>query len=708
MIRIALLFCLSVFLKSASAYTVNIVAPTATQKNTNVGHTLKDVVFLFEKAGVQVNISEQKQGNIQIILPEIPENEPLTTSDTRFPTFQVPVRDYAWTAEIAANGDYILTLSAPGASAVSAGIYGLLQDILGFHFYHPREMIVPDLSIWPLKTPLNYASNPRFNKIGFHIHSQHPLELTQALLDENFPGGENRVREYIDWLARNRQNYFEFCLLETINRKTWPAYAAKWVTYMEERGIIPGLDLSLHMKQQVAFKLYRNPHRSFRTKNNQIRQRIDELTQANWKVFNMEFSQTEFSAGNAEKKAELRKYVQSILEEKGIHLTGREHVVKPETMVDKAESKQDEVLEEGDNKRGTMIHTVMFYTLNDTLAPVYGNENLQHMREMMLDAKDKRETWYYPESAYWITFDNSIPMLLTPYLNARLEDILYCDTVGIEGHLTFSSGWEWGYWLIDWSIANWSWKYQINGEEQKAYPEQYFDRIFTSPETQKGFASINQFQNEQVKAQNLISFLTGSTVTDEMPGKFNLPLHPKPKWTYAWLRNDADKNFIDSLEKNVIPRLDSYAKEYFERRKSIPSQAFENKALAEIIQSTDMAALRAQHRAATLRFMCKIRLAEIEGNKQLEKSAYSMLDSAASVREKGLEIVRIREAEYRYPLYELSTKHVEKTAYHFGYLYPVHNLHLWLRDEEQARQNKWSPLFMNIWAVGRIIGLTEK
>ncbi len=110
-----------------------------------------------------------------------------------------------------------------------------------------------------------------------------------------------------------------------------------------------------------------------------------------------------------------------------------------------------------------MAHTVMFYDMSEPHAPVYENENQQHMYRFLLAEHQKRETWYYPESAYWITFDVSVPMLLLPYLKARLTDIDSCAAHHIPGHLTFSSGWEWGYWLVDWSIARWSWQHTFNG-----------------------------------------------------------------------------------------------------------------------------------------------------------------------------------------------------------------------------------------------------
>jgi hypothetical protein len=701
------LFSCLYFLSVANAYHINIIAPPSALKNNVSRLAIEDTRDLLLQAGVQEVTINEDEGDVFIILPEVPFEEPLTFEKHEYPYVQVPVRNYHWTGKTA-EGRYLLTLKAPGASAQSAALYGLLHEILNFHFYHPRESRLPDLSIWPLKEDLEYTSDPRFNKMGFHLHTQHPLELTEALLNEDFPNGEQRIREYIDWLARNRQNYFEFCLLETINRKKWPDYAARWVQYAKDRGIIPGLDLSLHMKQQVAFKLYRNPHKSFRTKKNQIRKRIDQLTKADWKVFNMEFSQTEFSSGNTEKKAELREFVQQILDEKGIHLTGREHVVKPETMVDKAAALEKEAGKDSarDAQRGVMIHTVMFYTLNDTLAPVYGNKNLHHMRDMLIEEMLERETWYYPESAYWITFDISIPMFLSPYLKARMEDILYCDGLPVEGHLTFSSGWEWGYWLIDWSIANWSWSSTINKKEVVPIPEEYYLKLY--PEHRSFIHQADYLQNSMLKTDNLIQFLTAATVTDELPGKFKLPLHPMPEWTYKWLLNDAPEDFVDSILQNVLPDLQKFIIRYLDIRKTTFGNTTFGENINDVVNGLDMTSYRAMHRFHTLSYICKKRLSELRKSETLEKEADEHLVNAAKVREEALQMVKYREQHYRYPAIELTTKHPEKTAYHFGYLFPASNLHFWKRDEEQARQNKWTPFFMNIWKVARIIGLIEK
>lgn len=690
------------------AYTIDIQSPKEYTSLSNIQLTIQDAQTLLKKSGVsEVSMNQNPNSKILIILPKIEKEKIAEPTNRNYPIVPVVDRSYQWTGRKTGQ-QYILELTAHSFDGVSAGIYGLLQEVLNFNFYHPRQTQFPDLKTWPLNEALTYSSNPRFNKMGFHLHTQHPIELTEALLDENYPNGENVIREYIDWLARNRQNYMEFCLLESINRETWPAYAAKWVKYMKERGVIPGLDLSLHMKQQYAFKLYRNIPKSFKSKETQILERFNQLTQAGWEYWNVEFSETEFTSGNAEEKARLRRYVHELMFKKNIHLTGREHVVKPEKMVGGGQtasiSKEDTL----DAHRGTMIHTVMFYTLNDTLAPVYGNDNLLHMREMLHREMQHRETWYYPESAYWVTFDASIPMFLTPYLNGRLEDILFCQKTGVEGHLTFTSGWEWGYWLIDWSIANWSWQSFINDQEVQAYPEQYFDKIISSSTAKEYFSNVVSLQHQEIKVNNLMQYLTAMTVTDEMPFGQNLPFHPKPSHDYSQIRNKISLEIVDSLKDNAIPALKNFSEQYKIYRKQLKAEDLKNPILKEIIEGLDIVAKRAEHRVATMSYLLEYRKATIAKDKKAKKSAFRYLEEAAQIRKDALKIVRSREQNYRYPLEELAYEKEDHTSYQFGYLYPAHDLHFWVREESQAKKNRWKFWHKNIWNIWRIMGIVEK
>jgi hypothetical protein len=354
----------------------------------------------------------------------------------------------------------------------------------------------------------------------------------------------------------------------------------------------------------------------------------------------------------------------------------------------------------------------MFYGLLDQKAPVYENENLLHLLDLLKEEQKVRETWYYPESAYWITFDNSVPMLLTPYLETRLDDILLMDSLDVEGHLTFSSGWEWGYWLIDWSIARWSWEHTFNDRVLQARPTQFLADIFQNQTIVDHFNSLHSLQQKYIKGDELIRYLVAQTVSDELPANLALELHPRPEKSYKWMRKKANKEDIRIIHKNTIDPLlefatlsDALINDLNSTKHTLrPAQ---NKLLQELTQALAVTSLRAKHKAHTLSFLLGKRQEDLEKNTIPLVQSY--IDQAKATRLEAQVLVNKQEQNYRYPLNYIA-RPIEgggSTSYDFGYLYPVSNLHFWQREEEQIIQDKYGPLFMSIWDVPRILGIVD-
>jgi len=70
---------------------------------------------------------------------------------------------------------------------------------------------------------------------------------------------------------------------------------------------------------------------------------------------------------------------------------------------------------------------------------------------------------FYPETAYWVNYDISVPLFLAPkYAADRLEDADTLDAmpgrVPVLGQLNFESGWQWGYWLANSAQALATWQ----------------------------------------------------------------------------------------------------------------------------------------------------------------------------------------------------------------------------------------------------------
>ncbi|HLP18992.1 MAG TPA: hypothetical protein VK174_01750 [Chitinophagales bacterium] len=691
---------------SINADAATLAAPVSKQAIDDVTKLLSEAC----KCTVQVNL---KDADVALNLPTV--DPAVRAQPTRFetgksyPVLHYPETDYRWTSK-REGATISMVLETKTHEGISAGLYGLLQEKLGFMFYHPRASVTPQIGTWPLGDNMNWEVKARFHKRGFHIHAQHPLEITEQLMDEDYPNAMHDIKEYLDWLARNGQNYFEFNLLENINRKKWPAFAKEMVDYGHSRGILMGIDLSMHMIQQKTFQLYRGGG----SKKKQIEKNTAMLNSAGWDAWNLEFSKTEFSSGNVKKKTELQLLVTDLLTNKyHVKLMGRKHVVQAKAELG-GEKKKQEVYEmtpaekELDKNRALNIHTVMWYTIAEKQAPVYRNENLRHMLDLLLVEQQKRETWYYPESAYWITFDNSVPMALLPYLKARLDDILLMDSLGITGHLTFSSGWEWGYWLTDWSIARWSWKQSENGNALVNYPEQYANAIFTDRSTQILFKQAEDLQQKYMKDDNLIQYMAPSTVTDEFPEPYRVQFQPRPRWTYKYIRNKASAEVLDSIRREAIePMLKFYDATQKLVMDYSMTKAAGDSLNAEVRDGIEITGLRAKHRVATLNYLLAMRQSKLNstGAGEAKKQNQKYLDEAKAIRLQGVEIVKRREATYRYPVENIGRRHKSHTAYAFGYLFPASELHFWNREELQAKNNKWSPFYKNIYNLLKIIGI---
>ncbi len=607
-------------------------------------------------------------------------------------TVYFPDHGYHW------SGTYPnYRLVARSQQGLTFGIYGLLDEVLGFRFIHPKRTIVPNEVRWP--NELTYNSQPRFNKKGFHLHTQHPLELTEQLHNPDFPNAWQDVKEYIDWLARNRQNYWEWCLLRTVDMPKWQPHAKRMVDYSHERGLMIGVDVSLHMIQQRTFQLYRSWPKSWRSKEKQLLSSLEDLYHADWDFLNVEFATAEFIGGKEKLKSRLKRIlIGTARNSYNSNIMGRKHVVSEENMV----GEQADVFNVSDSidlYRGVGIHTVMMYSLEDSVAPVYENRNFHHIHEDMLRENKLREVWFYPESAYWVTYDNSVPMLLLPYLSGRLNDILLCEKEGIPNHLTFSSGWELGYWAVDWSIARWSWKSSIDHEERIPEPMEWVTALGYSDAVKANLDRHLELQNDFLLNRNLLRYMCAQTVTDEF-SLFRKQFQPRPEFTFKWLARKSDEETRARVKQNGLMAL----QDYYSRSEALNAELAQlidtllPSPIAEYFTALQLTSLRAKHRACTVNSI----LAHREKRKS-DKAHW--LERAKQIRLQGVGLMHRLERDYKYDAAYLYEERESHTSYPYGYLHPPHTLHFWKREEEQSRKNRWGYNFMSIWNVTRIIGL---
>jgi hypothetical protein len=495
-------------------------------------------------------------------------------------------------------------------------------------------------------------------------------------------------------------------LLRGIDRDRWPGHARRIVEYAHRRGVLCGVQISLSMLQQQSFQAI-TLLRLYPSYSRQVDDTLAWLFQTPWDFISLEPTMGEHLPFLSRLVPDVQAHLERQVAERyhamllfGTHVIGG------------AEAPREPQL----SSSGILVHSVMCYSVSEKIAPVYGNQNQCFMLQTAQKEQQRRETWYWPESSYWVGFDTPIPLLLLPYLEVRHHDMDTMANLGVNGHLTFTSGWEWGYWLIDWSIARWSWEYRDDQITRPSGSLTPLLEIFPDNRLHLLWKKGLRLQNLYLKERNLMQFMAAATPFSEIPHPFDKPFQPAPKFHYSHLLRSADPQASKRQLVKPISDLEEYARlmgELSERMEGIlaSDRAGNGKALMrrtlayELTRALAVSALRASHRALTLRALSAgISNGSGESRNDGGTSAELLL-KARLVRDKALVLVIRQESGYRYPLQLLTGRRENLTAYPFGYLYPASRLFFWEREENQVESGRFDPLFMNLWDVRRTLGL---
>ena len=285
--------------------------------------------------------------------------------------------------------------------------------------------------------------------------------------------------------------------------------------------------------------------------------------------------------------------------------------------------------------------------------------------------------------------------------------------IGVDNHLTFSSGWECGYWLIDWSIARWAWQHLDDGRERVPEPLTMIQDLFPDHRIYRLWKEALALQNYYLKDLRLMPFFSALDPSAELPWPFNKPFQPRPPFSYRWLQKTATDAEAEKVLEGPVASLEDYDRRmniivaglkrasqqnYRLSGRGLPDQGV---LLNELTRGLEVTALRARHRALTIRALIETKKEKAGKVGRSEQ----FLALAANVREQAMSLVHQQEAIYRYPVELVARERNNFTSYQFGYLYPASNLFFWLREEQQVRNARFDGLFMNIWDFRRLLSV---
>ncbi len=347
--------------------------------------------------------------------------------------------------------------------------YGLsaLLEAMGVRFFHPDASFVPATLATPSPTVFDTTVVPEIGERGIMPWTLHPVEAYWALWE---PGGDHLAEAYriIDWSVKNGIDFFTYPALDDIvggeARAEWQDHTRHIVAYAHMRGLRVGLGIQLFGGASLQHSLTLVP-RGATDVPASIDQRLGLLGDIPLDSIQLSFG--EFSGEEPQVFIDTLNlaYERIQVARPGATVTATIHVGNfPSTHVTYMGNDllYYFLVQYADSRIVPWVHTVMYFNLFETVSGSYGHTEFDLHREYLFDRLAAHQpVSYNPETAYWITFDDSVPLYLPLYVRSRLHDIQQIrarattdGTAQLDSHVTFSSGWEWGYWQHDWATLH--------------------------------------------------------------------------------------------------------------------------------------------------------------------------------------------------------------------------------------------------------------
>jgi hypothetical protein len=478
----------------------------------------------------------------------------------------IPAEGYRIDRPLGANADetpVIYTVAARDILGAQYGTAAVLED-LGFRFRHPYDPYLP-AAPKPGTTGLldNGIHQPDVRVRGLHLHTLHPIESYFAFW-EPAPGNSYDAHRIIDWIVKNRGNYVQFAPLDNImdpmEHDKWLPFAQDIIKYAHARGVRIGIEIQLfgNSNLQRAFDLYDD--RDFVAPvGDSVAKRLPLITQdLPFDVYDLSFG--EFFSADPQKFIdsvnEVARQLRVLAPQAEMHTLIHVGATERITYMNR-DMLYYFLVQYADPTIIPDIHTVMYYNLYDDAGGAYQHDDFSEHRQYLLDRMCAGlPAGYHPETGYWVAFDNSIPTFMPVYVYSRWRDLdgLRREGCGpLDEHNIFSTGWEWGYWLNDYTTLRAS--YELKD------PAALIADAYAPDLGPDAAALVNDLANEQKRAlidQRLAAYLASRDVSIEVGYKFDPPIISQPK-RLGFDEVSAPGFDLAAFEANVLSPLRAHA-----------------------------------------------------------------------------------------------------------------------------------------------------
>jgi hypothetical protein len=641
------------------------------------------LVLLVASCGDNIN------GNIAIDAPEVwqgPIGDMLAFSNDKGLTLGVdaplkisvvddatiPAESYR--IEAGAKGQW--TVHAHDVLGAQYGVSGALEN-LGFRWRHPFEPYVPAAPA-DRGQELGLVHSPQVRVRGLHVHTLHPIEGYFALWEPS-AGSTNDAHRIIDWVIKNRGNYIQWAALDDImdpdRYAAWKAFTQELIGYAHARGVRIGIDFELFGQSnlQNAFDLSDDQTGTVPVAD-EIAARLPLLTQdLPFDVYDLSFG--EFFNADPQKMIDAINEVARQL--RGLAPQAEMHALVHVGATQRVTYMGMDILyyflvKYADPTIVPDIHSVMYYDLFEDAGGAYQHTDFSEHRQYLLDRMCAGEkAAYHPEDAYWVAFDNSVPMFDPIYVHSRWLDLSRLAAAGcgpLDEHLIFSSGWEWGYWLNDYtSLRN---SYELDAAPQDDIIDAY------APDMPGAAAIVDRIataQHEGLMTDHLAGYMAGRDAVIDAGRVLNIISQPD-RITFDQLTADM----VGSFQTNVLDKISAHADTLDAIAHDLAKLDLPDTTWArEVRDGLAVDRLRARFVLATYHAV----IAHLTGG-----DATAPLYEAQEILDEAQETVHRRGGDlhdtHGRRILDRTTNH---TTYQFGYLYMADTLCYWHRELAQVQ-----------------------
>jgi hypothetical protein len=593
------------------------------------------------------------------------------------------------------RGDDAFVVHGGSLLGVQYGLAQLLEEA-GFRFYHPRQSLVPSTVKLPATSPrYGVTITPRMKLRGLHLHTLHPIE---PHFDFWQPSAQHLdgAKRVIDWLVKNRGNYLQWSALGDIAKDSsamaaWQAHTRAIIDYAHSRGVTVGMDVQLFHGGNVqnAYDLLTDADLKVADTRPIIQQKLQPLFgELPFDTLGLSFGEFFGASPDAFIQQVNNAYDAAQAINPKLEVTARIHVgnAPSQHITYMGQTLLYYFLVQFANPNIVpWIHTVMYYDLFEDAGGAYEHDDFSQHRQFLLNrlAAHQRVA-YFPESAYWVAFDDSVPAYLPIYMYTRWLDMNEIDQQSsmsggapLVEHAEFSSGWEWGYWQNDYVTLRMS--YQTPDHWSQPIEEMLAPYGTKGAALAAAIAQLAMIQHDALIGQRLAPYLEGVDFLIDTGWSTGIVSQPqRPAFSaVAAMTPDARAAFVAS----VLDPLDQLAAATDGVASNVSAIGLDggDPWLSEITDGIAVDAARIHFVAA----LYHAAVAYADG-----KATDALLAAADAALARGQQIVARRHGHLHDPepsrLVAADSSNV--TIYHYGYLYEADILCYWVRERAQARQ----------------------